>query len=98
MEKKKLRFGDLGSRVIVELIEAKDASLCRFGYKVGDSWEVNIWESSDICGLAYHSFFPDISMLQSKGEVFYKPTEKDRLVRSCPDTRPGYRFSIRRKE
>ena len=37
MEKKKLRFGDLGCPVVVELIEAKDSSLCRFGYKVGET-------------------------------------------------------------
>jgi len=98
MEKKKLRFGDLGCPVVIELIEAKDSSLCRFGYKVGDSWEVNIWENSDLCGMAYHNFFSDISMFQSKGEAFYKPSEKDRVIRTCPDTRPGYRFLIKKKE
>jgi hypothetical protein len=48
---KKLRFADIGCSVIIELIEVKDASLCRFGYKVGDSWEVNIWESSEVLRL-----------------------------------------------
>ena len=97
VKKKKLKFGDLGSPVVVELIEAKDPSLCRFGYKVGDSWEVNMWESSDLCGLAYHQFFPDIFMLQCAGEACYKPVDRDRVLRSCPDTRPGFRFVIKRK-
>jgi len=97
MAEQKLRFSHLGTPVVLELIEARDPSLCRFGYKVGDTWEVNIWESSDLCGLAYHAFFADIAMFQSGGEAFYKPTEKDRLVRSCPDVRTGYRFLIRKK-
>jgi uncharacterized repeat protein (TIGR04076 family) len=98
MEKKKLRFSHLGCPVVVELIEAQNPSLCRFGYKVGDSWEVNIWENSDLCGMAYYNFFPDIAMFQGNGEAFYKQSEKDRLIRSCPDTRPGFRFLIKKKE
>ena len=47
MAKKKLRF-EAGTPVIIELIEAKDPSCCRFGYKVGDSWEVNVWENSGL--------------------------------------------------
>jgi uncharacterized repeat protein (TIGR04076 family) len=96
-EKKKLKFGHIGTPVVIELVEAKDPSLCRFGYKVGDTWEVNIWESSDLCGLAYHQFFPEISMLQMGGEACYKPSERDMVTRSCPDIRPGYRFAIKKK-
>lgn len=96
MEKKKLRFGDLGVPVVIELIEAQDPSMCRFGYKVGDSWEVNIWENSDLCGLAYYNFYPYITMFQCNGEAFYKTSEKDRVIRSCPDIRAGFRFLIKR--
>jgi uncharacterized repeat protein (TIGR04076 family) len=92
-----LKFGDIGCPVIVELVEAKDASLCRFGYKVGDTWEVNIWESSGLCGAAYYNCYPDIAMLQAGGEVFYRTPIKDRVTRSCPDVRPGFRFIVRRK-
>ncbi len=98
MESKKLRFGDLGCPVVVQVIEAKNPSLCRFGYKVGDSWEVNVWESSDLCGMAYHNFHPDIAMFQSNGEAFYKQAGKNFVTRTCPDTRPGYVFMIKKKE
>ena len=97
MKKRKLRFGHIGNSVVIELIEARDPSLCRFGYKVGDTWEVNIWESADLCGLAYHCFFPEISMFQNNGEACYKPTDRNRVTRSCPDVRPGYRFLIKKK-
>ena len=40
MAKSKLKFQE-GFPVIIELIEAEDQSKCRFGYKVGDSWEVS---------------------------------------------------------
>ena len=96
-KKKELRFGNIGCPVVIELVEAKDPSLCRFGYKVGDTWEVNVWESGDLCGLAYHAFFPDISMFHGNGEACYKPVDRDMLVRSCPDVRPGYRFAIKKK-
>ncbi len=96
MEKKELRF-KLGCPVKIELIEAANPQFCRFGYKVGDSWDVSIWESSDLCGLAYHNFFHDIAMFQSEGEAFYKPQgERDKLVRLCPDTRAGLKFLIRK--
>jgi uncharacterized repeat protein (TIGR04076 family) len=93
-----LRFAGIGCTVIVEIIEAQDTSLCRFGYKVGDSWEVNIWENCGLCGAAYYNFYPDINMFQGKGETFYRTPVKDRVIRSCPDVRPGYRFLIRRKD
>ena len=100
MAKKKLRFQG-GYPVVVELIEAKGPPTCRFGYKVGDSWDVNVWESSGLCGLAYHAFFPFITMFQTGGEATWKTPDnktKDRVIRSCPDLKPGYRFLIRRKE
>ena len=97
MRKKKLRI-EIGCPVVIELIEAKDPSLCHLGYKVGDSWEVNVWENSGLCGLAYNSFFPFIAMFQGGGEAPWKPSEKDRVIRSCPDLRPGFRFLIKRKE
>jgi uncharacterized repeat protein (TIGR04076 family) len=102
MAKKKLRF-EAGTPVIIELIEAKDPSCCRFGYKVGDSWEVNVWENSGLCGLAYNSFFPFITMFQTGGEAVWKRADpskdkKDRVIRTCPDLRPGFRFLIRRKD
>lgn len=96
MEKKTLRFGDLGVPVVIELIETKDPSMCRFGYKVGDSWEVNMWESSDLCGCAYYNFYPFINMFQCGGEAFYKTENKDSVVRSCPDIRAGYSFLIKK--
>ena len=97
MTTKRLRFEE-GYPVEIELIEAKDASLCRFGYKVGDSWVVNAWESSGFCGMAYSSFFPWIILYQTKGEAVWKPSEKDMLIRTCPDVRPGFLFRIKRKE
>jgi uncharacterized repeat protein (TIGR04076 family) len=97
MTVKELRFQE-GSAVTIELVEAKDASLCRFGYKVGDSWEVNIWENAGLCGLAYYNFFPFISMLQTGGEAVWKTSERDMLLRTCPDLRPGFVFRIKRKE
>jgi uncharacterized repeat protein (TIGR04076 family) len=99
MAKKKLRF-EAGWPVSIELIEAKDPSCCRFGYKVGDSWDVNVWENSGLCGMAYNAFFPFITMLQTGGEAVWKGTssDKDRVIRTCPDLRPGFRFLIKRKE
>ena len=67
---KKLRFEE-GNPVEIELIEAKDTSLCRFGYKVGDSWIVNAWENSGLRGMAYSSFFPWIILYQTKGAAGY---------------------------
>ena len=98
MAKKKLRF-KAGHPVIIELMEARDPSCCRFGYKVGDSWEVSVWESSGLCGLAYNALFPFITMLQTGGEAVWMRSgaNKDRVVRSCPDLRAGFRFLIRRK-
>jgi uncharacterized repeat protein (TIGR04076 family) len=96
MTTKELRFKE-GSSVIIELVEAKDASFCRFGYKVGDSWEVSIWENADLCGLAYYNFFPFITMLQTRGDAVWKPSERDTLLRTCPDLRPGFVFRIKRK-
>jgi uncharacterized repeat protein (TIGR04076 family) len=96
MTTKKLRFEE-GAPVIIELVEAKDSSHCRFGYKVGDSWQVNVWESDNLCGLAYYNFFPFITMLQTQGEAVWKPSEKDTLFRTCPDLRPGFVFRIKRK-
>lgn len=99
MGKKKLRFKG-GCPVIIELIEAKGPPTCRFGYKVGDSWEVNIWENSGLCGLAYHAFFPFITMFQTGGTATWKRPDnpKDRVIRSCPDLKPGFRFLIKSKE
>ena len=96
MENKKLRF-EMGCPVVVELIEATDPSACRFGYKVGDFWDVSVWENSDLCGLAYYNFFPFISMFQGHGEAVWKDSEKDRVIRTCPDLRAGFRFLIRKK-
>ncbi len=98
MEEKTLKYGHIGCPVIIEVIDAKDPSLCRFGYKIGDTWEVNIWDNAGLCGLAYNSFFPDINMFQANGAVPYKTSEQDRVTRSCPDIRPGYRFLIRKKQ
>jgi len=102
MKKKGLKH-KAGYPVIIELIEAKDASCCRFGYKVGDSWEVSVWESAGLCGLAYNAFFPFISMLQTGGEAVWKRSgskkdRKDVVVRTCPDLRPGFRFRISPKK
>lgn len=97
MTESKLRFR-VGSPVVVELIGAEDPSACRFGYKVGDSWEVSVWENSGLCGLAYHNFFPFISLLQSNGDVVWKRQEKDRVIRTCPDLRAGFRFLIKKRE
>jgi len=99
MAKKKLRFQE-GYPVIIELIEDSGPPYCRFGYKVGDSWEVSVWENSGLCGLAYHSFFPFITMFQGGGKAPWKknPTESDRVIRSCPDLKYGYRFLIKSKE
>ena len=87
-----------GHRVVVELTEAKDPSFCRFGYKVGDSWDVNVWENSGLCGLAYNAFYPSITMLQCGGEMLWKRSDsgRDVVVRSCPDLRPGFRFVIKK--
>jgi uncharacterized repeat protein (TIGR04076 family) len=98
MKKKKLRF-EGGYPVVIELIDASDPSGCRCGYKVGDSWEVNTWENSGLCGFAYNAFFPFITMLQTGGKVTWKrrSSDRDQVIRSCPDLRPGFRFVIKRK-
>ena len=96
MAEQKLRFQQ-GSPVVIELMEAKDPTLCRFGYKVGDTWEVNAWETSGLCGMAYNAFYPFIVMLQTQGEAVWKPSEKDMVIRSCPDMRPGFVFRVKRK-
>jgi uncharacterized repeat protein (TIGR04076 family) len=98
MSNKKLRF-EAGNPVVIELIEAKAPSFCRFGYKVGDKWEVSCWESAEMCGLAYNAFFPFITMFQTGGKAVWKRSEDgdDRVVRTCPDLRPGFRFMIRAK-
>ena len=99
MKSKNLRW-DAGFPVIIELIEAEDPSFCRFGYKVGDSWEVSVWESNGLCGLAYNALFPFITMFQTGGEAVWKRSgaKKDYVIRTCPDLRPGFRFRIGRKE
>ena len=99
MTNKKLRW-DAGFPVIIELIEAEEPSFCRFGYKVGDSWEVSVWESAGLCGLAYNALFPFITMFQTGGEAVWKRSgaDKGQVIRTCPDLRPGFRFRIRRKE
>ena len=94
-QKGKLRW-EIGHPVIIELIEATDPSLCRFGYKVGDSWLVNGWETSGLCGFAFHSFFPYIISLQGGGEAPWKESDKDCFIRACPDLRPGYRWLIKK--
>lgn len=93
----KMRF-DIGYPVTVELVEAQEPACCRFAYKVGDSWDVSVFESSGLCGLAYNHFFPFIMMFQTGGKAVWKPTEDDSVVRSCPDVRPGFRFIIKRKQ
>jgi uncharacterized repeat protein (TIGR04076 family) len=99
MEKKELRFKG-GYSVIIELIDAKDPSCCRFGYKVGDSWEVNVWENAGLCGLAYNALFPFITMLQTGGKALWKRSGSDneKVIRTCPDLRAGFEFLITRKE
>ena len=99
MGKKKLRF-EAGSQVLIELIDAKDPSCCRFGYKVGDTWEVNVWESSGMCGLAYNAFFPFITMFQTGGKAVWRRSGPDmsKVIRTCPDLRAGFRFLIKAKE
>ena len=98
MSKKELKFQG-GYTVVIELIEAQNPSACRFGYKVGDSWEVNVWENSGLCGLAYNAFFPFITMFQTGGQALWAPSgsDRERVFRSCPDMRPGFRFLIKRK-
>jgi uncharacterized repeat protein (TIGR04076 family) len=93
----KMRF-DIGYPVTVELVEAQEPAYCRFGYKVGDSWDVSVFESSGLCGLAYNHFFPFIMMFQTGGKAVWKATEDDSVIRSCPDVRPGFRFVIKRKQ
>ena len=95
---KGLRF-KAGYPVVIELVEAKDPSCCRFGYRVGDSWDVSVWESSGLCGFAYNAFFPFITMFQAGGEPLWKrsETEMDSVIRSCPDLRAGFRFAIKTK-
>jgi uncharacterized repeat protein (TIGR04076 family) len=93
---------EAGSPVVIELIHADDAGACRFGYKVGDTWEVSVWENDGLCGLAYNAFFPFITMFQTGGRAVWKRTDpgtdsKDMVVRTCPDMRPGFRFRIKRK-
>ena len=96
MTRKKVK-DEMKKTVVIELVEAKDPSCCALGYKVGDSWEVNIRETSGLCGHAYFSFFPYITLFQGGGEASWKPSDKGEIIRSCPDLRPGFRFSIRKK-
>ena len=97
MQDNKLKF-ECGWPVVIKLVEATAPSFCRLGYKVGDSWVVNIWENSGLCGLAYNAFFSEITMFQTGGEAVWKriDTNKDSVTRSCPDLRPGFRFLITR--
>jgi uncharacterized repeat protein (TIGR04076 family) len=97
MEKKRLQH-EGGYPVVIELIEAKDLSHCRFGYKVGDRWEVNVWESAGLCGLAYNAFFPFITMFQTGGRALWKRSgaDVDQVIRTCPDLKPGFLFRIKR--
>ena len=99
MAKKKLRF-ESGYPVIIELIDAKDPSCCRFGYKVGDRWEVSVWESAGLCGLAYNALFPFITMLQTGGKAVWKRSGDDleRVIRPCPDLRAGLHFLVKAGE
>jgi uncharacterized repeat protein (TIGR04076 family) len=99
MAEKKLRFEE-GYPVIIELIEAEEPSFCRFGYKVGDSWEVSVWENSGLCGFAYNAFFPFITTFQCGGDIIWKRSGLDQksVIRSCPDLRPGFRFLIKRRD
>ncbi len=99
MAKKKLRFKS-GHPVVIELTDAKDPSCCRFGYKVGDRWEVSVWESADLCGLAYNALFPFITMFQTGGKAVWKRSgdDKDSVIRPCPDSRAGFRFLLKRGE
>jgi uncharacterized repeat protein (TIGR04076 family) len=99
MAKKKLRFKG-GYSVIIELIDAEDPSCCRFGYKVGDRWEVNVWENAGLCGLAYNALFPFITMFQTGGKALWMRSGADmsKVIRTCPDLRAGFRFLIKRKE
>ena len=97
MEKKNSKF-EGGYPVIIELIDAKNPTCCRFGYKIGDRWEVNVWENAGLCGLAYNAFFPFITMFQTGGKPLWKRSDADMdtVIRSCPDLRPGYSFLIKR--
>jgi len=99
MAKKELRFKG-GYSVIIELIDAEDPSCCRFGYKVGDRWEVNVWENAGLCGLAYNALFPFITMFQTGGKALWMRSGADmtKVIRTCPDLRAGFRFLIKRKE
>jgi len=99
MVKKKLRFKG-GYPVVIELIDAEDPSCCRFGYKVGDRWEVNVWENAGLCGLAYNALFPFITMFQTGGKALWMRSGADmnKVIRTCPDLRAGFRFLIKRKE
>ena len=99
MAKTKLKF-KVGYPVVIQLVDAKDASCCRFGYKVGDRWEVSVWENSGLCGLAYNALFPFITMLQTGGKAVWKGSGDDQesVIRPCPDLRAGFRFQIKREE
>jgi uncharacterized repeat protein (TIGR04076 family) len=99
MDEQALRFQS-GFLVEIELIGAKNESACRFGYKVGDKWVVSVWENSGLCGLAYNSFFPFITMYQTGGLPPWKTSGADarNVVRTCPDLRAGFQFRISRKE
>jgi uncharacterized repeat protein (TIGR04076 family) len=79
-----------------EVVEIRGIGRCPLGIKVGDKFEIDD-EGSDLCGWAYHTMFPFLTVLQYGGSFPWEPYSDQSLI-CCPDPHNTVVFKITRKE
>ncbi len=57
---------------------------CGWGHKVGDTFDINTRDTAGMCGWLYHAAFPNLTIMQSGGNVWKEGAEKV-IIMGCPD-------------
>jgi uncharacterized repeat protein (TIGR04076 family) len=69
---------------------------CNAHHKIGQTFELNCYDSGGLCGFFYHDIFPILSVMQFDGK--YPWWEKDSADVECPDRYNVLSLRIERKK
>jgi uncharacterized repeat protein (TIGR04076 family) len=71
-----------GTKIKAEVTGLKGQ--CNAGHKVGETFDVSIWDTAGMCGILYHAIFPTLNVVQFDGAY---PWGADEISFNCPDGR-----------
>ena len=83
------------SDVEIEIVDIQGTGKCSAGHKVGDKF-LNPEEQREICGSAYHTFYPYLIALKAGGSFPWEEND-DEITICCPDYKNPVVFRIKRK-